>query len=387
MDRVFLHVDEFGQRGFADLPQLICTSSPLVIWAPSAVMMQSCDRALVDLTPKDLLTLVDQKDAPLRIVARREWFDLAWRRKHPWPGARPVVGFDDILAGFAIQDEHLPSKQRRVIIAGPENGYRNADDILSGSRRSSIISLIGRAFNSSTLPDGFLEKAARARSERRPISREVLRDYFNQRDAQREAHAVASAIPTMRLLQLRDMVEGRVDGAVALGGPSAGNRSISDADVKRALALVSRVKPVINRKDLFRFLGSGLRDDLHSLLYSAESSESLEERLVCQISSATELPPLVRRIVSKRDPAGLAVTLGGLLLTAIAISLKHEPVWALVPIAVEMAKSHPKYPLPIARHDKTRALFRLALGTERPCRAEVDYLLRLLRGGPHAEPR
>ena len=136
--RVFMHIDEYGNDGFAQLPQFICVSNPVVLWAPSARLLESANMAgATDLTWKDIIRLIDLEDAPVRVIGREHWFDRHWRDKQPWSGAHWVRTYDDTLAKFAEEDRRLALEHRRVIIADREAGQEKAKDLLG--RRGLVV--------------------------------------------------------------------------------------------------------------------------------------------------------------------------------------------------------------------------------------------------------
>ena len=81
MRRAFFHVDEFREVGMEYLPYLTCVSDPLVVWAPSSILLDATKKTF--LKPRDLVSLVDGENAPLRIIGREQWLlDKGFRNAH-----------------------------------------------------------------------------------------------------------------------------------------------------------------------------------------------------------------------------------------------------------------------------------------------------------------
>lgn len=375
--RVFMHIDEYGIDGFGQLPHTICVSNPVILWSPSALLLESARAAgATDLTQKDLLNLIDAQDAPVRVVARNEWFDKAWRDRHPFEGARWVSGYDDELAKFSEEDKKLSKENRRVIVARPEKGYEKADRLLCGSLKKSIEAKIGVIFKQGLLPLGTLEKARRDIDARRPYVRTIVRDVYNHMDAADDAEGVISATPCEHLILLSSLVA--QSNPTAFTTSDSIGSTVDGDEVSDAIKILKGLKPCVNKSQLFKFLRSGLRRDLQDLLYSERGTKSLSRHIVVEMQRAVKLAPFFDRYLKLKDPIGITVTLGGLTVAIATICLTDQFAFGVLPIAIEAVKAPAVrrgwLPAPVPWGDKTRALFYLCLGTRYPNNQKVMKL-------------
>lgn len=383
MRRVFFHVDEFGERGMVNLPYLTCLSDPLVVWAPSALLLQKT--AGTFLKPAELLSLIDQPNAPVRIIGRREWLlDKEFRNSRPWPLAHWVEEFDGVVKKFADEDEKksLSRLERRVIIAEPEKGYDKADEVLNCPEGENVAKRLRQLFDSGCLPIGILEKARRAEADNSSVPREILRDVYNHSRAMDSADAEVAATPCEHMAILQKIVpDSVVTRDTTLQPPGQGY--VTAADIRDAVQVLSKVKPVMNMRELSDFLKSGLKKDLHHLMYSPTYELPLGTRLVKEIIEATAVPPLFKDLFQPNDPYTLVLRVVDLMDTIAARSIMMGSLaGSLISVLAEAAQEQlRKYGLvreAVRPGHPVRALFFFIFGTEEPVRSQVDQLQHLL---------
>ncbi len=127
--RAWCHINEFREEGYAALPAMIAFSDPLVLWGPSATLMDSYYPRKCALSSKDLLDLVEKKE--VRIAGRREWLtDRTYREHHPWKAARWKDQFDEQIRTWALEDKYKPAQFQRVMIVRPETGMTFANKLV-----------------------------------------------------------------------------------------------------------------------------------------------------------------------------------------------------------------------------------------------------------------
>jgi hypothetical protein len=179
IDRVFYHVDEYGEAGVSCLTPLICLSKPLVLWSPAPLLIR---RTKSFLSPKDIPRLVDRVNAPVRIILREKWLDRAWRnRTDGWELSRWDEEFDPELRRMASDDSSRPLENRRVIIAPEATGYQEAEKRLT--QKPLIRQQLKELYQKQQLPVGVLEKARRAENSGTPVELQILRDAYNHNTA------------------------------------------------------------------------------------------------------------------------------------------------------------------------------------------------------------
>lgn len=374
--RVFMHIDEYGEDGFAVLPHYICVSYPLVLWSPSALLLKTANKNnSTDLTPTDLLRLIDCQDAPIRVIGRREWFDPSWRKGHAFWGARWDSEFDTKLAAFAKEDETNSVENRRVMFASPERGYEMADEMLATPRAKSIYSSIGKLFAEGALPQGIMEKAQRDKDASRPYVRTVLRDFYNHEDAKEEARAIASASPCQHLLLLHKIVHGA--GVTAVTTTEGRGSHADEGDIRDAAKILKRLPDTINRKILCSFLKSSMHKDLRDLFFSERGQKSIEGHLIDELKKVATIPPLLERIFPPGRPLKRNLTLGGMVYTLASFVMSGSPRYGLLPISYAVAEGtlmRSGVLSPVPKKHKTQSLLYLAFGKRRPSMRKIEGL-------------
>lgn len=325
MMRAFLHVDEFGEHGMAYLPHLACLSDPLVVWGPSPRLLEATPGFI---SPRDLLSLVDRSDAPVRIIGRENWLlDKQFRNSHPWPLAAWVEDFDGVLKRLALEDQSKPIPGRRVIVAEPEEGYAKADEILDSPNGEKVAKQLRRLYNAQRLPVGILDKARRARAKRESVPRTILRDVYNHARAIGSAHALVAMTPSEHMAVLHGIVSDPLLPGVTTFDPP-GKGYVTAADLREAAQVLRRVKPILSMPELEGFLESGLKSDLHDLMYSPRSTSSLDAHLVQQVNQATVAQPFFKHLFRPNDPIALTLTIGGLALGITSLLLTGHLEWS-----------------------------------------------------------
>ncbi len=362
------------------LPYLVCLCDPLVVWAPSSLLLKSTREAILE--PHHLLSLVEDANAPLRIIGRAEWLlDKQFRNAHRWKYAPWVKGFDEVIMKFAIEDESRPLLSRRVIIAERETGFADADGTLESAHGERVARDLRLLFDKKTLPPGILEKAGWAREQRASVPRAILRDMYNHRNAMVSAGAQTAVTPSEHMAVLQRIVPDSVLSGVT-SFDSSGQGSASSVDIREAIQVLKNVKAVRNFKELRHFLKSGLKTDLHDLMYSKRSLPTLESHLIREINETTAVTPLFKRLFRPNDPISLTLTIGGLALALAMYQITGKPQWALVSVAVQAAlgplRKYSIIPEAVRPGDPARALFYLTFGTTRPKRRQVQLLLSRL---------
>jgi hypothetical protein len=380
MRRAFFHVDEFREVGMEYLPYLACVCDPLVVWSPSSLLLKATQKAILE--PRDLLSLVDGENAPVRVIGRAEWLlDEQFRNAHRWEYAPWVEEFDGVIKRFAIEDEKKPLISRRVIIAGREKGFVEADETLGSPIGERVARNLRLLFEKQLLPPGILEKARWAREERSSVPRAILRDMYNHRNAVVSADAQIAMTPSEHMAVLQRIVPNSALSGVTSLEPS-GKGYASSADIREAVQVLRKVKAVRNMQELRYFLKSGLKADLHDLMYSRRSLPNLESHLIQKVNEATAIEPLFHRLFRPNDPIALTLTIGGFVLALAMYHFTGKPQWALVSVAVRAAqgplRKYSLIPEAVRPGDKTRALFYLTFGTTRPRRRQVQELLSRL---------
>lgn len=101
---IFCHINELSIDGYANLRTLILTCPKVVIWAPSASLLDSISSQDPSLPSKnELLWYI--RNGHLQVMARDWWLlNGEERQKHPWEFAHWVDGFDDEIREMWLQD-------------------------------------------------------------------------------------------------------------------------------------------------------------------------------------------------------------------------------------------------------------------------------------------
>ena len=174
----FCHISELGPLGYSNLHRMLAMSSPLNLWAPSSVLLRDPGCRI---TPEDFIRYV--RNGSIRIVAREKWLtDSRKRDEHPWEGARWDPYVDGQIKSIMEEDEAagLPRAQRHVVAAGPEQGWKRAQEYVEENPDAArdweaILRLDDRL-----IPSGTRDTARRVADERpNGALLTVLRDAYN----------------------------------------------------------------------------------------------------------------------------------------------------------------------------------------------------------------
>jgi hypothetical protein len=383
MRRVFFHVDEFGTRGMSYLPHLACLSDPLVIWGPSVALLESTQHSL--LRGDDLLRLIDQPNAPIRVIGREKWLlDKEFRNSREWPSAHWVERFDEVVRRFAIEDSSRNIFDRRVIIAPPEQGFTHADTVLGSDIAAPLADRLNELYTKRALPIGMLEKADRAKAKGDSVVKMVLRDVYNHSRAMESAMARSCATPSEHMGILQSIVPGAMTPGLTFEDRMRSKRTeLAQSDLREAVQVLSSLKPILSAAELSRFLQSDHRRDLHALMYSSRSAVHLKDDLVREI----------RQVFPVTEPAGMrgdnwGLTLGAIVIAATVSLITQNAEWMIGPIVVEMireSRSQTNVPprLTATPPRTLQALFLLLYGETQPDPERVrDLLGRLMQVVP-----
>jgi hypothetical protein len=198
--RTFCHINEYDLAGYAELHRMIATSAPVVLWAPSSMLLQipSCR-----ISEKEFVKYVD--DRVVRVIGRRDWLlSRDYRNRlagEKWEGAQWNPAVDDALRSMALEDEGSPLPERRVAIASDERGVGWADEYVEKNPSSvaAIAEILTGPDAESNMPIGVVASARKHAQDPEGLAKRILRDAYNHS----EAIAVAGS-RTPFLLQQRE---------------------------------------------------------------------------------------------------------------------------------------------------------------------------------------
>ena len=175
--RTFCHISEYAEDGYVKLHRMVATSSPIVLWSPSSVLIASKHCRL---KPSEFVRLVENKT--IRIIGRENWImSRTFRDHHRWPGAQWMPEIDDALKSIATDDELLPISERRVALAEKERGDKWAEEHLDNNSElvDRIYSAISAPNASDHFPKGVIETALSSGSGPRAVVERIVRDAYN----------------------------------------------------------------------------------------------------------------------------------------------------------------------------------------------------------------
>jgi hypothetical protein len=371
-NRTLFHVDEFGLQGINYLPAVLCLNTTVTLWSPAPLLL---DQAKGIIGTKELLELVERRNVV--IIGRHNWFDRSWRnRGNAWEFAKWQDGFDDRIMALANEDQREPILNRRVIIAPDEQGFEFAEAQLA--QRPDIFAKLAELYNQKLLPAGILEKADRAKRQRKSVEIQILRDAYNHQQAIRDASADAATVPDAFM----DTLLAVIDDLQPVSNSALPRVPADPVDYREALNLLRGIEAPTSYKSLITFLSSGSRNDLISLLCSERAVGTLPDSVASQIVAAAKIKETFDRLFPSYDPVECVKSLA----TAISILLSllcSSPALSLVTLPFQIAKSSLQkrslVPLEIDEKFKVRPLFQLALDKNRPTKKQVDTLISKLR--------
>jgi hypothetical protein len=177
----FFHINDYDAAGYAALPRLIAISYPLVIWAPSGLLLEKCyydKQNACSISPKQFIELIEE--CHVQIIGREEWFDKDARNKHRWAGAHWHDGFDDSILAILRERRDAPPEQQSVRIVEKEDGPDWAENYLK-SKPSRVLNTITQLIREQKVPEGVRQKSLGflEQGNEREAVQTVLRDLRN----------------------------------------------------------------------------------------------------------------------------------------------------------------------------------------------------------------
>lgn len=173
---------------------MIALTKPLVLWSPSARLMDeyhSLHPVQFRMSSSDLLKFVRTGDVV--IAGREKWImDPKFRNSHSWKKyARWYDGFDEEICQLAYEDESKPLLWRRVAIMPPATGDKWAD--LAISKHYHVVEEVEKLIDRKKLPPGFSQRIKR--KPRNEQVREILKSWRNHHEALRQTNSDLTVIP------------------------------------------------------------------------------------------------------------------------------------------------------------------------------------------------
>ncbi len=179
---IFSPINELGKEGWQSLRTLVLSCQRTVLWAPSALYLNSL-RNIDPLlpSPEEILWYIRQGHIQYRA---REWWirNTNRRKKHAWPLATWQEDFDGAISDIWKADQRANNTgvSARVVIIGPERGWEWADEQIDGGLvdHKKIYSII----QTNRVLTGYKEKIQQGLSSL-DATRLLLRDIKNQADS------------------------------------------------------------------------------------------------------------------------------------------------------------------------------------------------------------
>jgi hypothetical protein len=182
----FCHISELGPLGYANLHRMLAMSRPLNLWAPSSVLLRD---PRCRITPEDFIEYI--RNGKIRIAARKKWLTESRKRdEYPWEGARWDPYVDGQIKSIMEEDAGLPRAQRRVVAAGPEQGWTRAQEYVEKNPEAARDWEAILRLDDEMIPSGTRETARRM-ADKQPNGAvlTVLRDAYNHGSAIGESDA------------------------------------------------------------------------------------------------------------------------------------------------------------------------------------------------------
>lgn len=171
----FCHINEYREEGFINLHRMIYCSRPLVLWAPSGILLENYNKKeICKVSIRDFIEFVEK--GKIKVIARESFLNRKHRNEHPFEGYHWHNVLDDALLQIHKNDEIETLENRRVKIVEKEDGYKWADKILEKEPKE--VNKIWKLINKKKIPLGSLDKALRKDNKVESV-REVLRDVRN----------------------------------------------------------------------------------------------------------------------------------------------------------------------------------------------------------------
>ncbi len=281
----FFHINDYDERGYALLASHIATSYPLVLWAPSGVMLEEYHQSKIcPISPEQFLRFIEV--GYIHVIARDWWFDKDERNRRSengWRGLKWLDGFDDALDQIRLERENASPFECSVRIVPPQKGPEWAKKYVD-EKGQQVIERVADLIRQKKVPEGVLQKALREltkESEKAAVEM-VLRDLKNHVEAKNDAQAKVFFLSQNDADFFR-LIE--AEGSI----PVAEDIVIS-ADMGRAIeTLVERLQNPEHVHDLQGFVGSTLHRELASwfgqavdaahMFLPVDYSQKLQDRL------------------------------------------------------------------------------------------------------------
>lgn len=171
----FCHINDYREQGFINLHRMIYCSRPLVLWAPSGILLENYNKKeTCKVSIRDFIEFVEK--GKIKVIARESFLNRKHRNEHPFEGYHWHNVLDDALLQIHKNDEIETLENRRVKIVEKEDGYEWADKILEKEPKE--VNKIWKLINKKKIPLGSLDKALRKDNKVESV-REVLRDVRN----------------------------------------------------------------------------------------------------------------------------------------------------------------------------------------------------------------
>jgi len=269
--RTFCHVSDYRAAGYASLHRLIAGSKPLVLWAPSSVMLRAHSSVPVD----DFLHLLEH--GHVRIIGREQWLlDRGYRemRARTWDTAAWDDEIDGAIHRAYIRDLHLPAAEKRVIIAGDEPGQAWAEQALSADPGQVDFwqEVLARPDVEDYVPGGTLEAITREQMDAETATLRILRDARNHGQAVNDADAEVPFLLSRTDTRFLDIL---TDGRLGPGGVPAtlpSSRSAStDGLAEQLLGVLARLDECRDQPSLPKFMAGNGHKELIEWLASYKS--------------------------------------------------------------------------------------------------------------------
>jgi len=256
----FFHINDYDERGYALLASHVATSYPLVLWAPSGILLEKCWRSgICPISPEQFLKFVEV--GYIHIIARDWWFDKAERNRQSengWYGLRWLDGFDNALNQIRLEREIASPFECSVRIVPPQKGPKWAKEYVD-EKGQPIIERVADLIRQKKVPEGVLQKTLRALTKEgeRAAVEMVLRDLKNHVEAKNDAQAKVFFLSQndadfFRLIEAEGSIPVTEDIVIS-------------ADMGRAIeTLVERLQNPEHVHDLQGFVGRPLHRELAS---------------------------------------------------------------------------------------------------------------------------
>jgi hypothetical protein len=339
----FCHISEYDQEGYKSLRQMVATSAPITLWAPSSLFFT---RGIAQISPIEFVELIRHR--AIRILGRTEWLtdrDFRERNTSGWEGYAWDDSIDGAILAIYEYDEQKsaqdPKYQRRVMAAGPAPGPTRVgeiEELLTREDRKQLYEAVQS--NELGLPPGVKQAAKRPNSTPETIVRSVLIDAVNHADAYRTSSArmpfFLDSPDSLFLKRLAPMLE---DDSVERSAQSeTGQRPEKDAEqqgsraddytrreISRAIAgqMLTLLRGLeertpTNTPNLTRFLSSpghgalvSWYRDLHDEYQLTGDTGRLDGALLRQLRNVVDREPGAAEVFKEIFSNPAAITLNG----------------------------------------------------------------------------